>query len=170
MTNTIAKRDSTIFPQVDPLEFTRAPLRAEQTFSLNAPPEKVWALVSDYEKLPTYLSFVDKVTVDNSSAATANGVGAVRTCSIGDSTLFEDVRLWEPNRALAYSLRDGNPTGLTGHLGLVVMAPNKTGGTTVRWQFYFDHADVETVAPQLQSALQQGVSGLIEVFGGRDRA
>jgi hypothetical protein len=50
------------------------------------------------------------------------------------------------------------------------MAPNKTGGTTVRWQFYFDHADVETVAPQLQSALQQGVSGLIEVFGGRDRA
>jgi hypothetical protein len=47
MTNTIAKRDSTIFPQVDPLEFTRAPLRAEQTFSLNAPPEKVWALVSD---------------------------------------------------------------------------------------------------------------------------
>ena len=51
---------------------------------MNASSEKVWGLISDYEKLPTYLSFVQKITADNSNASDANGVGAVRTCRIGE--------------------------------------------------------------------------------------
>ena len=101
----MTKHDMTGFFQVDPLKFTQAPLRAERTVSLNASPDKVWALISDHEKLPTYLSFVQKVTVDNANATTANGVGAVRTCSIGDIALIEDIRLSEANRALAGLLR-----------------------------------------------------------------
>ena len=148
--------------------FTQAPLRAERTFSLNARPEKVWALVSDHQKIPTYLPLVEKVTVDNSNASTANGVGAVRICSIGDMALNEEIRIWEPNRALAYALSEDNPMGITGHLGVVLMAPNKTGGTTVRWQFYFNQSDVDMMTTQTQGALQQGISGLIEAFGGTE--
>lgn len=153
---------------MDPLKFTQAPLRVERTISLNAGPEKVWALVSDHEKIPTYLPLIEKVTVDNSNASTANGVGAVRICSLGDMALKEEIRLWEPNRALAYALSEDNPMGITGHLGVVLMAPNKTGGTTVRWQFYFNHPDVDMMTTQTQGALQQGISGLIEVFGGTE--
>ena len=65
--------------------------RANHT--LNVSPEKVWGLISDHEKLPTYLSFVQKITVDNSNASDANGVGAVCTCRIGEITLIEDIQL-----------------------------------------------------------------------------
>ena len=164
----MTKHDMTGFFEVDPLRFTQAPLRAEQTVSLNAPPEEVWALISDHEKLPMYLSFVQKVTVDNSNASTANGVGAVRNCSIGAMALEEEIRVWEPNRALAYGLREGNPMGMSGHLGVVLLAPNETGGTTVRWQFYFNHPDADMMATQAAGALQQGLSGLIEIFGGAE--
>ena len=164
----MTKHDMTGFFQVDPLKFTQAPLRAERTVSLNASPDKVWALISDHEKLPTYLSFVQKVTVDNANATTANGVGAVRTCSIGDIALIEDIRLSEANRALAYSVQDGNPMGMTGHLGVALLAANETGGTTVRWQAYFDHPDVDMMTAQVQGGLQQGISGLIEIFGGAE--
>jgi len=165
---TMTKQDTAQSYKLDPLEFTKAPLRAEQTVSLNAPPEKVWALVSDHEKIPTYLSMIEKVTVDNSNASTANGVGAVRNCSIGAMALEEEIRVWEPNRALAYGLREGNPMGMSGHLGVVLLAPNETGGTTVRWQFYFNHPDADMMATQAAGALQQGLSGLIEIFGGAE--
>jgi carbon monoxide dehydrogenase subunit G len=165
---TMTKHDITGFFAVDPLKFTQAPLRAERTHSLNASPEKVWGLISDHEKLPTYISFVQKVTVDNSNASAANGVGAVRTCNIGEIALIEEIRLWEPNRALAYAVRDGNPMGMTGHLGVATLAPNETGGTTVRWQAYFDHPDVDMMTAQVQGGYQQGISGLIEIFGGTE--
>ncbi len=114
------------------------------------------------------MSFVQKVTVDNATASTANGVGAVRTCSVGDIALIEEIRLSEPNRALAYAVRDGNPMGMTGHLGVAQLAPNQTGGTTVRWQAYFDHPDVDMMTKQVQGGLQKGNSGLIEIFGGAE--
>ena len=164
----MTKQDTTDFIQVDPRKFTDAPLRAERTFTLNAPPEKVWALISDHEKVPTYLSMVEKVTVDNSHAVTLSGVGAVRTCTISGMAFEEEMRLWEPNRALVYSLHEGNPVGMTGHLAVALLAPNKTGGTTVRWQFHFNHPDADTMATQSAAALQQAVSGLIEVFGGAE--
>ena len=216
----MTKQDTAQLFKLDPLQFTKAPLRAEQTVSLNAPPEKVWALISDHEKLPTYLSMVEKVTVDNSIASTANGVGAVRSCSIGAMTLEEEIQIWKPNRALAYALREGNPMGMSGHLaargkspaafdqrcippgyvvhrsntarilpllalprgriaglgatqdfhhgllGVVLLAPDETGGTTVRWQQYFNHPDADMMATQVADAIQLGISGLLEIFGG----
>lgn len=60
--------------------------------------------------------------------------------------------------------------GMTGHLGVATLAPNKTGTTTVRWQAYFDHPDVEMMTTQVQGGVQQGISGLIEVFGGTEPA
>ena len=83
-------------------------------------------------------------------------------------TFEEEIRLSKPNRALAYSLREGNPMGMSGHLGVVLLASNETGGTTVRWQFYFNHPDVDIMVTQTAGALQQGLSGLIEIFGGAE--
>jgi carbon monoxide dehydrogenase subunit G len=162
----MTKHDITGFFPVDPLNFTKAPLRVEQTVSLNATPDKVWALISDHEKLPKYLSFVQEVTIDNTNASVANGVGAVRTCNIGDIQLVEDIRLWETNLALAYSVLDGNPMGMTGHLGVAQLTPTGSGGTTLRWQAYFDHPDVDMMTGQVQGGFQAGNIGLVEIFGG----
>ena len=164
----MTNQDTAQFYKLDPLEFTKAPLRAERTVTLNAPPEKVWALISDHEKLPTYLPMIAKVTIDNSHASTANGVGAVRTCSIGDMALEEEIRVWKPNRALAYGVREGNPMGMSGHLGVMLLAPNETGGTTVRFKQNFNHSDVDMMATQVAGGLQQGISGLLEIFGGAE--
>ena len=160
------KQDTPQFFKLNPLEFTKAPLRAEQSISVNASPEMVWALVSDHQKVPMYLPMIEKVTVDNSNASTENGVGAIKHCSIGDMTWQEEILLWNPDLALAYGMPDGNPMGMSGHLGLVLLAANETGGTTLCWQFYFNHPDVDAMVAQTQGALQQGLSGLIEIFGG----
>ena len=82
--------------------------------------------------------------------------------------LEEEIRVWKPNCAQAYGLREGNPMGMSGHLAVVLLAPNETGGTTVRFQHYFNHPDVDMMATQVAGALQQGISGLIEVFGGTE--
>jgi uncharacterized protein YndB with AHSA1/START domain len=163
---TMTSHDTAQFFKLDPLKFTKAPLRAEKVVTLNAPPEKVWALLSDHEKLPTYVPMISKVTVDNSHASTADGVGAVRTCSIGDMAIEEEIRLFEPNRVLAYGLRDGNPMGMSGHLGVMLLASNDTGGTTVRFQQYFNHPDVDMMATQVNGGLDQGINGLVKIFGG----
>jgi len=160
------KQDTPQFFKLNPLEFTKAPLRAEQSMSVNASPEMVWALVSDHQKVPMYLPMIEKVTVDNSNASTENGVGAIKHCSIGDMTWQEEILLWNPDLALAYGLPDGNPMGMSGHLGLVLLAANETGGTTLCWQFYFNHPDVDAMVAQTEGALQQGLSGLIKIFGG----
>jgi carbon monoxide dehydrogenase subunit G len=159
------KLDTAQFFKLNPLEFTKAPLRAEQSISLNASPEKVWALVSDHQKVPTYLPMIEKVTVDNSNASTENGIGAIKHCSIGDMTWQEEVLLWNPDRAKAYGLPDGNPMGMNGHLAVVRLAANETGGTSVSWQFYFNHPDVDVMVAQTEGALQQGLCGLVEIFG-----
>jgi len=44
-------------------------------------------------------------------------------------TWQEEVLLWNPDHALAYGLPDGNPMGMSGHLGVVLLAANETGGT-----------------------------------------
>jgi hypothetical protein len=54
---------------------------------------------------------------------------------------------------------------MNGHLAVVLLAANEAGGTTVCWQFYFDHPDVDGMVAQTEGALQQGLSGLIEIFG-----
>ena len=164
------KQDTPQFFKLNPLEFTKAPLRAEQSISVNASPEMVWALVSDHQKVPMYLPMIEKVTVDNSNASTENGVGAIKHCSIGDMTWQEEILLWNPDLALAYGMPDGNPMGMSGHLGLVLLAANETGGTTLCWQFYFNHPDVDAMVSQTEGALQQGLSGLIEIFGGAETA
>jgi len=91
------KQDTEQFFNLNPMGFTKAPLRAEQSISLNA--------------------------------STENEVGAIKHCSIGDMTWQEEVLLWNPDHALAYGLPDGNPMGMSGHLGVVLLAANETGGT-----------------------------------------
>jgi carbon monoxide dehydrogenase subunit G len=166
----MTSQDNTDFFDLDPLKFTKAPLRAEQTVSLNAPPDKVWALISDHEKTPTYLPMIARVTVDNSRASIMNGVGAVRACTMGDMTLEEEIKFWKPSRAMAYGLSDSNTVGMKGHLGVVLLASNRTGGTDVRWKFYFDHPEVEMMTTQARGALEQGMAGLVEIFGGTQAA
>jgi hypothetical protein len=55
---------------------------------------------------------------------------------------------------------------MSGHLAVVLLAANETGGTTLCWQFYFDHPDLDAMVAQTEGALQQGISGLIEIYGG----
>ena len=53
----MTNQDTAQFYKLDPLEFTKAPLRAEQTVTLNAPPEKVWAADLGPREAPNVSSY-----------------------------------------------------------------------------------------------------------------
>jgi carbon monoxide dehydrogenase subunit G len=151
---------------IDPAQYTSAPLRAEATFQLDAPPKEVWALMSDHEAMPSYMPMVHKVTVDNSKAGTKGGVGAVRTCSIGDDAFHEEIRLSKPNEALGYSVLDGNAMGFSDHFAVVLLAAGGDGGTTVQWKLWFNHPEPGKMAAQVNQMLDMVAKGLAEKFAG----
>ncbi len=151
---------------IDVSAFTSAPLRYSTQVHLDAKPDAVWALVSDHEALPTYFAPVKTVTVDNSKATRENGVGAVRSCNLMGQDLREDIRLFEPGRALGYSVVHGGVPGVTDHFGLVSLRPDGDG-TLLTWSQYFDHPEPEPVVKQIGGLLGMAETGLIEKFGGR---
>ena len=147
-------------------DYTSAPLQHTLTLELEATPEEVWALISDHEALPTFFPLINKVTVDNSSAASPGGVGAVRSCSLGEMQLTESIRVFEPGRAFGYSVVKGGMPGVTNHLGLIRLSPKGTT-TVVRWETYFDHPEPTAVTAQIGKLLSVAGDGLVKKFGGK---
>jgi len=150
-------------------DHTAAPLRYALNVRLDARPDAVWALLSDHEALPTFFAPVTKVTVDNTGASTPNGVGAVRSCNLMGSELTENILIFEPNKALGYSVVKGGLPGVTDHLGLVRLQADGDG-TIVRWEQYFNHPDPKPVVGEIGKLMAIAGDGLIKKFGGKVQA
>ena len=146
-------------------DYTSAPKQVEIVVKLRATPEAVWALLSDHEALPSFIPAIQKVTVDHSKARTRNGVGTTRECSLMGMELTESIRVFEPNRALGYSVVKGGMPGVRNHLGLIRLAADGDH-TIVRWQQYFDHPQPKAIAQQIKGLLTMAADGLIKKFGG----
>lgn len=159
-------RTMTTTKTVSASDYTSAPLQHTLALELEATPEEVWALISDHEALPTFFPLINKVTVDNSSAASPGGVGAVRSCSLGEMQLTESVRVFEPGEAFGYSVVKGGMPGVTNHLGLITLSPKGTT-TVVRWETYFDHPEPMAVTAQIGKLLSVAGDGLVKKFGGK---
>lgn len=149
--------------------FTAAPLRASATIRLDAPPETVWAYLSDHENLVEYSGGVIQRVAVTYSDTTNDGVGVRRECEAGPDRFEEEVVFFEPGKGFAYSAVS-NTWGLKDHLATVSIVRDRKGSKVI-WNQYFDHVQPEMadkVGANVQKMLEGPIAGaLVKRFGGR---
>jgi uncharacterized protein YndB with AHSA1/START domain len=106
------------------------PLVLARAIRLAAAPERVFAFITDFERLPEWMPMMRRAWVDNRHAQTPGGVGAVRMIDSGFGKPTEErVVALEPPSLLAYSASDASLRGLfRSHLGVLVLEQHPAEG------------------------------------------
>lgn len=109
------------------------------TITIEAPPEKVFALLSDHERFLRGPEVQCRLVTEGQRDR--NGVGAVREVKAAGSTFTEEVVEFEPPRRYVYVVRKllgpiGRPTPFTHERGWIELT-QEGGKTRVDWQSRF---------------------------------
>lgn len=156
---------------IDIDKLTVAPLQGAKSVCLSAPPEAVFAVVSDHARLNELVPGLGSVKVIAPLEEATNGEGTVRYCDFGNNMVNEEkVVLWNPPLAYGYSSKENGPFGFRGHLGLVTCEPDGQGNTILTWRQYFQHDDVAAMQDRIENSLGGIVQNLINRFGGEKLA
>lgn len=109
---------------------------ADVRVTLDAPPDEVFAFITDHAKLPSRAPGVHRVSIDASRAEIAGGPGTMRTLfpRFGASGVETVVASEAPAR-FVYSASDASLRGLcTDHRSTLSLAPLNAGSRTeLRW-------------------------------------
>lgn len=116
-------------------DYSDAPKQISYEGHLEAPPEAVFAALNDYAGMSNWMPKLSHVEVDNSNAATENGVGCTRECTFNGKPLNETIVWWEEGVGYGYTIADGP---VENHVGMVRIESDGAGGTDLVWDQYFD--------------------------------
>jgi len=101
----------------DPMEFTLVSPAGDpaalavvirREFVLRAPVQRVFSVLADHERWPTWFTGMRRARVDGP----ASGVGARRTVWAGAARVSEQFDLWEPDALLRFSITSSSIPGL----------------------------------------------------------
>lgn len=151
-----------------PLALAHGPTRQKvvESITIKASPDKVWALVGDFNGLPQWFSAVEKSTATN-----GNTVGSIRTLSLkGGGEVIEELEgRDESTMTLKYRMKKGD-LPVTNYAAMIHVSAGETPGTTVvEWKGGFyrgypnnnpppelnDEAAVKAITGVYQGALAQ---------------
>ena len=76
-----------------------------EAVTVDRSPNEVWGVLAEFDKIAGWASNVDHSSFTTNGAV---GVGTVRRVQVGRNALLEEIREWEPNDRLVYSI-DGLP-------------------------------------------------------------
>ena len=139
---------------------TTAPLRYARTVEVDADPEAVFDHLSTDANWPGWFDGIDGVSRD----------GDARRFSIeGGGEIAERIVAFDAPSTFAWSLADGNPFGVENHLGVLHVTPDEEDGegSIVSLDAFFDHPDLDTVLPAVESGAVAILDGIVAEFGGR---
>lgn len=103
--------------------------------TLNAPIERVFAVLSDHENYKRFRDVTDSSLV-RPGHSDKNGVGAVRRIRALQAVLDEEIPVFEPPNRFEYRVIRSRPFPLEHHLGLVELTAMGEQ-TRVRWESVF---------------------------------
>ena len=98
---------------------------------LDLPSEKAFSIISDFTRSP---SPTIPVQVEKEGDLESNGVGAIRTITIGKVHVRERLESVNPPNSFTYTILSGAP--LKDYLGSVEIAP-KEAKSVIRWNVEF---------------------------------
>ena len=139
-------------------------LHVEAEGTAKAPPETVWALVSDPTTYPSWGPWSDG-RYDNTGEEVGHGVGAVRVLRSEQRYLGRPVRsvekilVFEEGRHLAYAVIGGIP--VRNYRADVTLTPD-ADGTRVRWAATWDNTLLGRMAQRgLRTFYPEMMAGLV---------
>jgi mxaD protein len=139
-------------------------LSSEQSIVINAPPEKVWSIVKDFDALhkwhPAFKGDVIKSGKNNET-------GAVRTLTLGSGESFDEELLSynEKKRTFRYKIIGNSPFPIVNYVSSMTVGKAKGGKTMLVWQGKYDNkpgsgkSDKEVV-DMLNGAYKAGVENV----------
>ena len=103
----------------------------ERILEINATPDKVWVVISQYMKIDEFAPFI--VSVDALTTGD-NGVGSIRRNHFDNgSSMVEEVIEWNVDRGYRVRSSEFEPMPLHEALAEISLAPVKIGWTKVTW-------------------------------------
>ena len=109
-------------------DYSNAPQQIRYEGHLDAPPEAVFAALTDYAGMTAWMPKVSHVEVDNSQAEVEGGVGCERQCTFGSMELNERIVWWEEGVGYGYTVENGP---VDDHVGVVQVESDGAGGTNL---------------------------------------
>jgi uncharacterized protein YndB with AHSA1/START domain len=136
--------------------------RVEVSVFIPAPPDEVWAQVSDHAGMASW-GMLSRSTLLRPGSPDPNGLGARRRLEGPGQRIEEEVVAWDPPRAYEYRLLSGAP--VRSHRGrMAVVAEGR--GARVDWTVDFEPA-VPFTGTVMAAALRLGFGRMLE--GLRDK-
>lgn len=149
-------------------QFTSAPLQNSMNVLLNAEPTMVWHLVGDLSRLHEYNSGIKSSDIirdsEGDTAAYICRFHPLTEDSVGASHT-EIVRWYLPNVGYASTAVEPNLSGMRNSLVLVTIHPHREG-TRMEYEMFYDSDTLDRTSAELNLALADMSSHLIEEFGG----
>lgn len=128
-------------------------IEVERSARIQAPPQRVWALVADHEGMPDWLP-VREVVRRRPGRPDPNGVGALRVVRLWGLAIEERITAFEPEKHFSYRVVEGAP--VRDHHGHVSLEPDECG-TRVCWR-----VRVRPLVPGTGWLLRRVVARLVE--------
>ena len=109
-------------------------IEIHQTLASTAPPERLFAVLTDHRAMPRWFPPIRRVDLDPEGSPDPNGLGAVRKVHALGPPIVERVVEWEPPRRYVYVLEAGAP--IRNHRG-EVRVEAAPGGSKATWTITF---------------------------------
>ncbi|GAA5156703.1 SRPBCC family protein [Pseudonocardia eucalypti] len=132
--------------------------------------DEVWALVRDFNGLPSWLPAITASEIEGGGSGME--VGSVRRLSLGDAGQVAErlLTLDDDDRSYTYEFTDAGPFPVRSYKSTIRIAPiTSTGQAFVEWWSHFD-ADAEHEAGLMDTysngVYGAGIAALVKHFGG----
>jgi hypothetical protein len=140
-------------------------LKVVKTIDIAAPPAKVWAIVSDFGKIDTWLPAIDKVV-----ATGGNTPGtATRVITLKDGGVIEEALTKYNASAMMYGYEitkvDPKVLPVNDYSSMMTVSANASGGTTVEWKgaFYRGYMNNDPPKELNDESSQKAVEGVYDL-------
>jgi ligand-binding SRPBCC domain-containing protein len=124
-------------------------LKVVQSVTINAPADKVWATVKDFDSLDKWHPGIAK---DEIVKGTNNKPGAVRALSIKDGPVIKEqlISFSDSKTSFTYKIID-SPFPIKDYVSTLHVKANKDGSTLVRWSGTFKRKNPVDNPPDAES-------------------
>lgn len=128
---------------------------------------KVFAELSDHDRLGQILRSPIRRIVAGTGPSGPNGVGSVRVVGPGPLGFEETVVTCELDRLIEYKVTKGGP--IKDHLGRMEFSPTPGGGCALHYVITFD-GKLPGVGPLVRAVLQKGIGDSLARYAASLRA
>ena len=131
------------------------------TLATSAPPEALWSIVGDPERVAAWIPGIERVSVEWTDA---DRTRATRVCTFaGDIVQHEEIADYSPvTRSYRYQI-EGGPMPLRSNRGRLTVRGAGDGGSLLEWESEIEPADpaqATQIVGMLDGAYKQVLDGL----------